>query len=444
MKFYKKKKFWIPAVLVIIIGGYFIFRDKTPAITYTTATAEKITLKQTVSSTGDLTDSREIILNFEIGGRIGGIFVREGQEVAAGDKIAIIDNPTLSAQVSQAKANLDGVVAKSSGTNDAIREAEVSVENAKDALDDTKDLNDKSVSAAKQAKSDAQDYLNDVQDYYDRILLDNGGDATLAAVRAVKLSLTAAQKAYNAASDALEITEKQTDLSKTNAENIVSSAKSRLKTLESDYTQNSNNAAVLAARASYDIAVENMSKATLISPVNGTVTRINNKVGEILGTGVIKESFTKVLANDFIIESNIPESDIVKVSLGDKAEVTFDALNTEDFFEAEIVQIDSDATVIQDVVYYRVKIRLSSVDPKLRPGMSANIDIATAQKDDVISIPQRGVKSEGEKKYVEILKDENIIERVYIETGLEGDEGMVEITKGLEGGENVVTFTQEK
>ncbi|KKW05501.1 MAG: Efflux transporter, RND family, MFP subunit [Candidatus Moranbacteria bacterium GW2011_GWE1_49_15] len=357
----KKRIIWVIAVLAVVIGGYLIFGGKDKEAVYTTADAEKGSLSQTVSSTGDLTDEREITLNFEIGGRIGRIFVKEGQMVAAGDPIATIDNPVLSSQVSQAKAGFDLAVAQAGGTDDSIREAEVVVKNTEEVLSDTEDLNDKNISAAKKAEDDAKDYLDDAQDYYDAVV---ASGASSVEIKSAALTLSTAERNHNAAQKAVDVAERQAELSETNAENAVKVAKARLKTLESEFTKNSNDASVSSARASYDIALENLGKATLKSSVNGTITRINNKVGEILGTGVIKESFTKVITNDFIIESNISESDIVKVSLGDKAEVTFDALNPDDIFEGEVVQIDTDATVIQDVVYYRLKLKINNVDQR--------------------------------------------------------------------------------
>ena len=438
----KKRIIWIAIILAVVIGGYFIFGRKGPESVYTTADAERGSLSQTVSSTGDLTDEREITLNFEIGGRIGRIFVKEGQMVAAGNPIATIDNPILSSQVDQAKANLNLAVAKAGGTDDAIREAEVSVENAEEVLDDTKKLNERNVAAANKAEDDAKKALLDTQAYYDQVVLEQGGSDSAIAKSAL-LTLRNAERSHNAAQKADEVAERQAALSKTNAENTVAVAEARLETLESQFTRNSNDASVTVARASYNIALENLGKATLKSSVNGTITRINNKVGEILGTGVIKESFTKVITNDFIIESNIPESDIVKITFGDKANVTFDALNPDDVFSGEVVQIDTDATVIQDVVYYRVKMRLNSLDQRLKPGMSANIDIMTAEKGDVVKVPLRAIKMEGDRKYVEILKEENEVEKIFVQTGLEGDEGMVEISSGLKGGEKVITFVQE-
>ncbi len=437
----KKKIIWILVIVALVLILFFIFRPKKSAVTYTTEAAQVGPLVQTVSSTGDLTDEREITLNFEIGGRIGTIFVREGQTVAAGDSIAMIDNPILNSQLTQAQAAWDAAVAKSGGNDDAIREMEVSVENAEDFLDDTKDLNEENLAAAETAKDNAKDYYEAAQDYYDQIVDDSGEGSSTA--KYAYLSLQSALNAYESAQKNKEVAESQADLSKTSAENALNSAEAKLKTLKSKYTQTVNDASVLSAKAAYEIAQENLAKATLKSPVNGKITKINNKTGEVLGTGVIKESFTKVIANDFILESNIPESDIVKVSLGDKAQITFDALDLEDVFSAEVVQIDTDATIIQDVVYYRVKLKIEDVSPKLKPGMSVNVDIVTAQKDNVVQVPSRAIKLEGKRKYVEVLQPKNEVERIWVETGLEGDEGMVEIISGLSGGEEVITFSSD-
>jgi hypothetical protein len=76
--------------------------------------------------------------------------------------------------------------------------------------------------------------------------------------------------------------------------------------------------------------------------------------------------------------------------------------------------------------------------------MSADTDIHTAEKNNVIFISERAIKNDGDKKYVEILKDEknNITDKAYVQTGMRGDDGMIEITSGLTGGENVITLSK--
>lgn len=179
----------------------------------------------------------------------------------------------------------------------------------------------------------------------------------------------------------------------------------------------------------------------IYSPIEGKIIRKNYEEGENVAAN---STIITVARGELEIEANIPESDIVKIQIGQKADVTFDALTSEEKFEAEVFEIEPASTVIQDVVYYKVKFKLANPDLQLKIGMSNDIDIRTAEKDNVLVIPLRAIKTEGDRKYVEILKDEknNIIDKVFVTTGLSGDDGMVEITSGLKGGEKVVTLTK--
>lgn len=186
-----------------------------------------------------------------------------------------------------------------------------------------------------------------------------------------------------------------------------------------------------------------LRETILYSPIDGKIIKKNFEQGENVSAN---SSVITVADGELQIESNIPESDIVKVALGQNAEITFDALSSDEKFGAKVIEAEPASTVIQDVVYYKVKLRLDAIDSRLKPGMSSDADIKTAEKNNVIAVSLRAVKTEGGKKYVEALKDKdkNIIEKLFITTGLEGDEGMVEVTSGLKGGENVVTLESVK
>ena len=429
---FKYKKTIAFILILVIAGGYFFYaQSKKAKVEYETATIGKSNLSQTVSATGELKDDSEIVLNFESGGRISKVFIKKGNRVAAGDSIAMLDNINLSGQVAQAKASLDKAVADAGSNNDAIREAEVSVDNADSYLDETKKLENQKVDAAEKAYDNAKDYYDDALDFYND-----------SPTKTNKLTLTTALNSKKAAEESLDTTKKTKDLAVTSAENSLDSAKAKLKTTESNFARDSRNSLINSAKAGYEIALNNLSKAVLKAPVSGTIVEVNNKVGEILGTGVIKESFARIIADDYIIESNIPESDIVKLKLGQKAKVIFDALPTGDEFDAELIEINPAETVIQDVVYYGIKLKLSAFDQRLKPGMSANVDVRTNEKADVIMAPLRAIKIVNGEKFVDILKADNVVSEVKITTGLEGDGGMVEVKSGLKEGDSVVTFSK--
>jgi len=429
---FKYKKTIVVILILIIAMGYFFYaRSKKPKVEYTTATVEKGNLAQTVSSTGDLKDDSEIVLNFELGGRISKIFIKKSDKVAAGDSIAMLDNENLSGQVAQAKASLDKALADAGSNDDAIREAKVGVDNAENYLDETEDLEDQKVKAAEKTLDNAENYYDDASEFYAET-----------PTKTNKLTLTTALNSKKSAEEALDTAKKSRDLTVVSAENSLDAAKARLKTTESNFTRDSKNALVDNAKAGYDIALNNLSKAVLKAPVSGTIVEVNNKVGEILGTGVIKESFARIIADDYIIESNVPESDIVKLKLGQRASVSFDALPSGEEFDAELIEIDPAETIIQDVVYYGIKLKLSNVDQRLKVGMSANVDVRTNEKADALMIPLRAIKIRSGEKFVDILNADNTTQEVKITTGLEGDGGMVEVKSGMNEGDRVVTFTK--
>ena len=204
-------------------------------------------------------------------------------------------------------------------------------------------------------------------------------------------------------------------------------------------------ASVQQAQASVSVIQDQLKEVDLLAPFDGLVTKRNANPGETVVLNLNSPILTVIQKDDLLIESNIPESDIAKLAIGQNAKVTLDALTDKDVFRASVFKIDPASTVIQGVVYYRIKLKFDNLDPLFKAGMSANVDIATAEKNDVVSVPQRAIKLEGDKKFVDVLQvTDNTTKKVSVETGLEGDDGMVEIVSGLKGGEKVVTFVVTK
>lgn len=219
------------------------------------------------------------------------------------------------------------------------------------------------------------------------------------------------------------------------------SAMKKKKDIYNKQQRQAQEALINKAVIAQNLTKQSIDDSVITSPVNGIVAKKYYETGE---TVTIGSPVVSIATNDLILQSNVPESDIVKVSIGQHADVTFDALSQDEIFDSEVVEIDPVSTVIQDVVYYKVKLKLNTDDERIKPGMSVNIDIKTAEKNNVVMTAIRAVKTDGNRKYVDILQDDNTTKQVDVETGLEGDGGMVEITKGLKGGEKVVTFVQTK
>ncbi|MBP7060777.1 MAG: efflux RND transporter periplasmic adaptor subunit [Candidatus Moranbacteria bacterium] len=186
-----------------------------------------------------------------------------------------------------------------------------------------------------------------------------------------------------------------------------------------------------------------MRENVLTSPMAGQISKFDIRVGEVVTLGKV---IARVVApGSYLLESRVPESDIAKITLGMTARITFDSLTPEDVFTGTVESIDQAATVVQDVVSYKVKFRLTTTDDRLKEGMTGNIDVETAKRQNVLWVPFRALTKEGTKTFAEVKRGPTAFEQVEVVTGLEGDEGTIEVKSGLKEGDEVnIGATQKK
>ncbi len=212
-----------------------------------------------------------------------------------------------------------------------------------------------------------------------------------------------------------------------------------------DFEINSAEAKIAQAQAQLDKLLADLSDYQIIAPINGVITKINYLPGE---QTALSEPVIKMLsAGQFEVKVDIPESDIIKLKIGDQAIIELDAFGPDHLFQGAVTFIETAQTVIQDVTYYKTTVNFGQDDwnEKLKSGMTADVTIVAAEKKDVLYIPQRAVKikesvlGETAEKFVEILIDQKPQEKI-VTPGLRGDNGLVEITSGLNEGETVIVF----
>ena len=196
------------------------------------------------------------------------------------------------------------------------------------------------------------------------------------------------------------------------------------------------------AREAVRLLETQMRDRVLFAPFDGVVSRLDARVGEI---ATIKQSVVRIIRpGDFVVDARVPESDIAKISMGMRARVTFDALRSDEVFSAEVVNIKPSSTVLQGVVAYIVTFRLLTVDQRLKEGMTVNVDVETAKRENVLILPFRALTKEAGKTYAEVRQDGGSFAKKEVTVGLEGDEGTVEIKSGLEEGDAVTILSTQK
>ncbi len=196
-------------------------------------------------------------------------------------------------------------------------------------------------------------------------------------------------------------------------------------------------------------SIENQLDKTIIkAPISALVSEVNFKPGEQALGGQVP-ALKLLVADNFEIEVDIAESDINKISLGDKADISLDALADDFIISGQVSFIEPAQTLISGVVYYKIKIslfdireieaRLSLSGLSLKAGMTANVDITTLSKDNVLAVPARAIIDSNGNKKVRVLVNKKLDERE-VKTGQRGDDGLIEILFGLEAGDEIITF----
>jgi HlyD family secretion protein len=250
------------------------------------------------------------------------------------------------------------------------------------------------------------------------------------------------------------------------------------------------NASVQGARANLARASKDVSRTTLVAPMDGVVTLLNVKKGErVVGTAQMAGTEMMRVADlsSMEIRVDVPENDIPKVHIGDSAIINIDAyINRK--FKGVVYQIassqngaiNSAVTTSTDVTNYKVFIRIlrstyeDLIDPTkprsfpFRPGMTASADIQTKTKGNVLSAPINAVTTRDKVEKAETNKDDkkgvgqddaapvsagddekeivvfiydkatSTVKKVKVQTGVQ-DTRYIEITGGLKAGDEIVS-----
>ncbi len=204
---------------------------------------------------------------------------------------------------------------------------------------------------------------------------------------------------------------------------------------------------VAQAQAQLDALFANLNDYSIKAPIDGRVNKVNFNLGEQTS---MSQSVIQMQSDlKYQIKVDIPESDVTKIKIGDKAVINLDAFGNDHLFSGSVTFIDPAQTVIQDVTYYKTTVIFNedSFIEQVKPGMTADVTLVTNEKQDVLYIAQRAVRlkdtalGENPVKYVQVLENGQAVEKI-VTTGLRADNGLVEITSGLSEGEKVVTFTK--
>jgi HlyD family secretion protein len=142
-----------------------------------------------------------------------------------------------------------------------------------------------------------------------------------------------------------------------------------------------------------DKAKADLDHCTITSPIDGVVISRNVDVGQTVAAS-LQAPVIFTIANDLTkmqIDSNVAEADVGVISLDQNVDFTVDAFPTRTF-HGKVVQVRNAPITVQNVVTYDTVIGVSNPELKLKPGMTANVSIVVAHKDDVLQVKNSALR----------------------------------------------------
>jgi HlyD family secretion protein len=379
-------------IVLLIAGGAYVFQivSKPPPSTANvqTTTVRRGSLAATVGAAGNIAVSRTTSLSPQTSGRVTQVNIKVSDRVKAGQTLVQLDLTDLmmslkSAQLSlaSAQANFDNAKVKNAQNANQLIIAKASLERARLAV--------------QAAQSD-----------YDTVAWRAGSASTSQA--------TALQQAT------------------IDYQSALASYNTTVSTINDTDLRNSQ-IALDQAKLNVEQAQLNLDRAKIVAPFDGIVTSVSLNVGDNASSGAA--AVVMIDPSRLQISVTVSEVDIARVKLGQTAQVTIDALPGKSY-SAQVTTINPTATVTQGVVNYPVILVLSNADDAIKPGMTANLIMEVERRDNVLLLPTRAVRTQGNQRLVTVLYKEQSMQ-IPVTTGLSNDQS-IEITSGLQEGDVVV------
>ena len=310
-------------------------------------------------------------------------------------------------------------------------------------------------------------------------LYESGVNRSVASMSTTKAGLSQADAQVKEAKANYDRNKKLFDkgiISKSEWDRIVSAYEVAVASKQSAYYQ------VQSASATVTEAKDNLGRTTIYAPADGTISLLNIELGErVLGTQQMTGTEILRIANlnNMEVEVDVNENDIVKVSIGDSANIEVDAYLKREFkgIVTSISNSASSTLTADQVTNFKVKVRIlkesyqdllegkpANFSP-FRPGMTATVDIITKRKENIVAVPisavvikddttsvKKDIVAELEKKEQEkkgtAPKSDKKYECVFVKVGDKAklrvvktgiqDDTNIEIISGLKPGEEII------
>lgn len=459
LKALKHKVISLVVIILLTASGYYYFTHRTStSVSYQYTTVKRGSLTSTISSTGQIISNSQVDLKPKVNANVTGVYVRAGDRVKAGQVLFRLDATDAYKQVRDAKTSLESAnialeKLRSPKTIDIL-----SINSSIKQEEDAKKTQDLKVATAyrnllssnlqafpdnsyttETAPTITGSYLKGVEGQLKINVYQGGtsgysfsvsgitnGSGQANSIIAQPLGDTGLYIKWNSSAPlanwTIDIPNKQSTSYSTNYEawqtaitnrDTANAASDRtienLKQKLADLTPGDDNLDIRSAKLQVEQranaladAQQTLSNYTLTAPFDGVMASVSVDIGAsaVMASANSSAALGTIVTDKKLAQVTINESDIVKVRLGQKATMTFDAIDGLQL-TGDVVEINTLGTVTSGVVTYKVKLAFSTNDPRILPNMSVSVDIITDSKDNVLYVPNQAVKHDANGYYVE-------------------------------------------
>lgn len=398
---------------------YFTHPDVQPM--YETALVEQGNLQSIITASGSVNPLLTVGVGAQISGVVTKLYVDYESKVHKGQLLAEIDPRPLQVALKMAQADVDTARGAVAAAEAQVRVATSGISAAKDDVGRYKALSREFAS---------------VEQHYEVEVNRQQGLGPIASAD----DLASAKATRDMAADDATGASAQEQISELNVDEKTAEYDQATAQLESAKGQLSQ------AQAAFKQAQVNLERTRILAPIDGTILVVDVAVGQTVAASMqVPELFQ--IAEDLSkmqVDVNIDESDVGRVQLGDRAMFSVDAFPGKTF-DASVRQIRKNSTNVNNVISYDVVLEVPKTPVQLLPGMTANIQILSAERNNVVKVPNGALrfrapaaKTASKERSVYVRNARGQAEERKITIGLADARQTEVVTGNLHPGESVI------
>ena len=382
---------------------------------YQTQPAEMGSLTAYVGATGTVRSNQTAVITWQTSGTVDTLALKKGDQVNTGDVLARLQPGSVSqslilaqSDLVTAKNNLSTALNNSEARANAALALAQAQKNLDDALKESQSLlyqraGANTIDIARANLILAQQKVDDAEAAYNRVAGRSSSDTIYAA--ALSQVANARQQRDRAQYNLLYVEglPDPNDIATSNAQ--LDQAKARLLTAKTNWEKvkdGPNPDDIAAAQARIDAAQASLNLIRLTAPFNATITQVFIENGDVVGPGT--KAFQIDDLTRLLVDVQVSEVDINRVVIDQPVTLTFDAIPNKEY-NGIVTDIAAVGSSINGSVNFAVTVEITDFDQSVKPGMTAAVNIAVTQLDNVLIVPNQAVRVVNGKRVVYLLKN---------------------------------------